>query len=105
MLGMLRRARERREERERNCPCNQTCLCHRPEAGIPQPWGTLLLLSPVVAIMGIALLGPYPPAPKRTIVVGQKVCDVVFVKTGQQCEDRLLHHECNDEGYDKAVCP
>jgi len=104
MLGMLRRARQRREERERNCPCKQTCLCHRPEPGIPQPWGTLLLLSPLVTIVVMILVNPPKPA-KRTIHVGAKVCEVAFVKTGEQCEDRLLHHECKDEGYDKAVCP
>jgi hypothetical protein len=104
MLGMLRRARERREARERNCPCKQTCDCHRPEPGIPHPWGTLLLLSPFILIVILTLVNP-PPAVKRTIVVGKKVCEVVFVKTGQKCEDRLLHHECRDEGYDQAVCP
>ncbi len=104
MYGMLRRARERREARERACPCKQTCLCHRPEPGIPHPWGTLVLLSPFILIVILVLVNP-PKPEKRYIYVGAKRCEVVFVKTGQKCEDRLLHHECRDEGYDRAVCP
>ena len=34
-----------------------------------------------------------------------QVCEVVFVKTGEKCDEHLLHHECKDEGYDQAVCP
>jgi hypothetical protein len=102
MLGMLRRARERREGRERNCPCKQTCLCHRPEPGIPEPWGTLILLSPILFFVLIALVGARPPAEKRTIHVGSQVCDVVFVKTSESCDN---HGRCVDYGYDEARCP
>jgi hypothetical protein len=105
MFGLLRRARKRREARERNCPCKQTCLCHKPERGISEPWGTLILLSPFLLIAVIALLGPSPATPKRTVIVGAEVCEVVFVKTDEKCNDRLLHHECKDEGYDQAICP
>ncbi len=52
----------------------------------------------------LAIVNPPPPV-KRTIVVGQKVCEVVFVKTDEKCEQHLLHQECKDVGYDKAVCP
>ena len=103
MLGMLRRARERREERERNCPCKQTCLCHRPEPGIPHWAGTLILLSPILLIVILAIVNP-PKPERRTIHVGGKVCDVLFVVTDQKCEHHLLHEECRDIGYDQAVC-
>src|SRR5512135_2790448 len=105
MLGMLRRAREKREERERNCPCKQTCLCHQPEPGVSHGWGTLIVLSPILLLIIMAIFGPLPPPERRTIHVGNKVCDVVFVKTGETCEDRLLHHECRDVGFDQAICP
>ncbi len=64
----------------------------------------LVLLSPFILIFVLALVNP-PPREKRTIVVGSEVCEVVFMKTGEKCEDRLLHHECKDVGYDQAVCP
>jgi hypothetical protein len=102
MLGMLRRARERREERERNCPCKQTCLCHKPAPD--GPWPGILLLVLLLAFVIIAVVHP-PPPERRTIRVGQKVCDVVFVKTDEKCEQHLLHQECHDLGYDRAVCP
>jgi hypothetical protein len=100
MLGMLRRARERREAWEASCPCNQTCRCHKPEPGISSGWGTLLLLSPIILFAILALLGS-PPPQVRTIHVGSKICDVVFVKTGQRCNGH--GGQCEDEGYDKAV--
>jgi hypothetical protein len=102
MLGMLRRARERREERERNCPCQQACPCHKPEPGVPF-WTVPVFFVLFFGI--IALCGPLPPAPKRYVRVGSKTCEVVFVKTGEEREDRLLHHESKDVGYDQAVCP
>lgn len=103
MLGMLRRARERREARERNCACNQTCDCHKPESGVSQPWAWFIILSPLILMVLLGLFGARPTPQVRTIHVGKQICEVVFVKTGETCEDRLLHHECKDEGYDKAV--
>lgn len=103
MLGMLRRARERREERERNCPCKQTCLCHRPEPGLPHWAGTLLLLSIPLLFVILAIVGPPPPPRKRPIVVGKQVCEIVFVKTGEKCNGH--GGQCEDIGYEKAVCP
>jgi hypothetical protein len=104
MLGMLRRSRERREARERNCPCKGTCNCHKPEPDIHQGWAWFMIVTPIVAIVLIALFGKRPPSEVRTIHVGSKVCTVVFVKTGETCEHHLLHEECHDEGYDQARC-
>jgi hypothetical protein len=100
MLGMLRRARKRRQERERNCPCKQTCLCHRPEPGIPA-W--IVPVFFMVLFGGIALVPPRGPPVKRTIHVGAQVCDVVFVVTDRKCDGH--GGECRDVGYDQAVCP
>ena len=103
MYEMLRRARERREERERTCPCKQTCLCHRPEPGIPF-W--IVPVFFLVLFGGIALCGPLPSAPnKRYVRVGTKICEVFFMRTGRTCAHHLLHDECTDEGYDQAICP
>ena len=95
MLGMLRRARERREAWEASCPCNQTCRCHQPEKGISPGWilagfGALILVLVFTA-------GPLPP---KQIVVGSQVCDVVFVKTGEEHVGLAGHR---DLGYEKAV--
>jgi hypothetical protein len=109
MLGMLRRARERREERERNCPCKQTCLCHQPDPDAFPSWmpywmQLLIVLSPIWVMVLLVIVNP-PKPEKRHVRVGNKICEVIFMKTGEKCEDHLLHHECKDEGYDEAVCP
>lgn len=105
MLGMLRRARERREARERNCPCKGTCDCHKPDPDalpISHGWGTLILLSPILLMVLLAFVGPRPKPERRTIHVGSRVCDVVFVKTSETCDN---HGRCTDYGYDEARCP
>lgn len=88
MLGMLRRARERREERERNCPCKGTCDCHKPEPGLPHWAGTLFLLSPILVIVVLTIFGPLPPTPKRTIRVGAQVAIEPMISpiADQSCE-------------------
>jgi hypothetical protein len=99
MLGMLRRARERREERERNCPCKQTCDCHRPQSGPPMGW---ILLGMLALFVGLIIFGPKPTPVRRSIHVGAKICDVVFVTTGKHCNG---HGDCRSVRYDQAVCP
>ncbi len=101
MLGMLRRARKRREERERNCPCGGTCDCHKPAPDMPS-WLVIILFSSLAIISVVAIVFP-PKHERRTIYVGTKLCDVVFVVTGRKCNGH--GGECHDVGYDQAVCP
>lgn len=68
-------------------------------------WVQLLILFSIVgALVLTAILGPKPRPIKRTIHVGDQVCDVAFVKTGEQCTGGR-HNECTDVGFDRAVCP
>lgn len=64
----------------------------------------LLLFSMLGALVLAAFLGPKPKPVQRTIHVGDRVCNVVFVKTGEQCTGGR-HKECTDVGYDRAACP
>jgi hypothetical protein len=68
-------------------------------------WAQLLFLfSGLGALMLFAILSPKPPPVRRIIRVSGRVCDVVFVKTGEQCTEGR-HRECHDVGYDEARCP
>lgn len=64
MLGMLRRARERREEEERNCLCNKTCPCHKPEPELPSWALHAMLLFFGVVVWSASFLVP-PSSPKQ----------------------------------------
>lgn len=105
---MMRRARERREARERLCPCQQTCLCHQPA---PMQWydhpgaQLVILTSPFAIIVTMALLGPKPTPQRRYVRVHQQTCEVVFRKTGEECAAGMANHECRPVGYDEALCP
>lgn len=109
-LGAMRRARQRRQAYEASCPCKQVCRCHHPAPDDMPAWAQYAFIGLLLAIIpGVIFFSPPPGPQRRTIQVrspGGRVgtCDLVWVKTGQTCEDRLLHHECRDTGYDEAQC-
>jgi len=98
MLGAMR---SRSRGPSTPCPCGGSCRCHRPIEKMPLAMKIFFVLAiPTIIYCGYKL--QTTPRPKRTIRVGEKTCEVRFVRTGQSCTSTGF---CTDRGYDEAVCP
>src|SRR5574337_402070 len=83
------------------CPCGGKCLCHRPPKRV---WHLFVLAFLALMLMpiGAILLVYFSPPVKRTIHVGNQICEVKFVETDMHCTST---GGCHHIGYDMAVCP